>query len=213
MNPTGSPNQALQRTAPAVDELGVVRRFLALTIMKAIILALFTFLAVSSATFALDAAKGFETDSVVLYQPNSVLQARLGSVTDLAAYIKQVQAACSEFFATATNPENFHIVVAVRPGNRSRVWFISSVLPATDFSRDPLRKKLEAISPCDVRSGPVAFAIAAKLAGGNGKIPKGGEKDFRPPIPKEWSDAQIAKNSGPVPDCYLDVIWPDKPTK
>jgi hypothetical protein len=178
--------------------------------MKAIFLTLFACLAFSSAGFALDAAKGFTTDNIVLYQPDEVLQARLGSIADLASYIKGLQAACAEFFADTGKPETLHIVVAVRPGKRSKVWFISSVLPAADASREPLRKKLEAIPPCDVRNGPVAFAISAKLAGGDGKGSKSGGNGFSPPIPKEWSDAKIGKNAGPAPDCFLDVIWPDK---
>jgi len=183
--------------------------------MKAIFYAVLTYLVVSSGALALDTAKGFATDNVVLYQPDDDLRERLpgGDVTDLANYIKQIQAVCTKFFATTTKPENFTIVVAIRPGKRSRVWFISSTLPPTDLSREPLRKKLDAISACDVRGGPVAFAIVAQLAGGNGKIPKASDKDFSPPIPKEWSDAQLPKNPGPLPGCYLDVIWPDKPNK
>jgi hypothetical protein len=180
--------------------------------MKVAFYAVLTYLVVSSVAVALDVAKGFTTDNVVLYQPDDDLRERLpdGDVTGLADYIKQIQSICTEFFAATTKPENFTIVVAVRPGKRSRVWFISSTLPATDSSRDPLHKRLGALSPCVVRSGPVAFAIVAKLAGGSGKIPKASDKDFSPPLPKEWSDAPLPKNPGPLPDCYLDVIWPDK---
>jgi len=177
--------------------------------MKTLLFSLITCLAVSSAALALDTTKGFQTANIALYQPNDVLQARTRSVEDLAAYIKQIQAVCTEFYANDTKPENLHIVVAVRPGKRSRVWFISSTAP-NDASRDPLRKKLEAIPPCDAHGGPIAFTISAALAGGAGKIFTGEDKDFSPPIPKEWSDAKIGKNSGPVPDCYLDIVWPDK---
>jgi hypothetical protein len=179
--------------------------------MKAIFFAIFTLLAASSPVLALDTAEGFETDHVVLYQPDEVMQARLGAVADLANYVKQLQAVCTEFFATTKTPETLHIVVAVRPGKRARVWFVSSTRPAPDAQREPLRKKLEAIPPCDVHDGPVAFAISAKLAGGDGKNPKG-DKDFKTPIPKEWQDAATAtgKERVLVPDGLLDLIWPDK---
>src|SRR5262245_12116100 len=103
-----------------------------------------SFLTLSLSAFAADAPKGFETDNVVLYQPNEVLEARLAAVDDLAGYIKKLQAVCTEFFATAATPETLNVVVAVRPGKRSRVWLVSSTRPAPDAERDPLRTKLEA---------------------------------------------------------------------
>ena len=179
--------------------------------MRAIFFAIFTLLAASPPVFALDTAEGFETDHVVFYLPEDVMEARVGSVADFANYAKQLQAICTEFFATTKTPETLHIVVAVRPGKRARVWFVSSTRPTPDAQREPLRKKLEAIPPCDVHDGPIAFAISAKLAGGDGKTPKGG-KDFKTPIPKEWQDAAIAtgKERVLVPDGLLDLIWPDK---
>ncbi len=177
--------------------------------MKATLFAVLTLLAASLAAVALDTPKGFETDNIVLYQPNQALQARVSAVADLANYIKQLQAVCAEFFATTNTPETLHIVVAIRPGKRARVWFVSSTHPAPDPTREPLRKKLEAVTPCDVHDGPVAFAISAKLAGGDGKNPKG-DKDFKPPVPKEWQDATKGKESVLVPDGFLDLIWPDK---
>jgi hypothetical protein len=176
--------------------------------MKAILFATLTLLVGSLPALPLDAPKGFETDNVVLYQPNEALQARVGSVADLANYIKELQAVCAEFFVATATPETLHVVVAIRPGKRSRVWFVSSTRPAPDPQREPLLKKLEAVQPCDVRDGPVAFAISSKLAGGDGKNPKG-DKDFKPPIPKEWQDAAKGKEGVLVPDGFLDLIWPD----
>jgi len=170
---------------------------------------IFSLLGVSLPILALDTPKGFETDNVVLYQPNETLQARMDAAGDLAHYIKQLQAGCTEFFATNKTPETLHIVAAVRPGKRARVWFISSTRPAPDAQREPLRKKLEAIAPCDVHGGPVAFAITAKLAGGDGKNAKR-DKDFKPPIPKEWQDAAKGKEGVVVPDGFLDLVWPNK---
>ena len=84
--------------------------------------------------------------------------------------------------------------MAIRPGQGSRVWFVSTTRPAPDKEREPLRKKLEAVVPCTVHDGPVAFALSAKLAGGDGKNPKD-SKDYKPPIPKEWADAAKGKNT------------------
>jgi hypothetical protein len=180
--------------------------------MKAILFAVFTLLGASSPVLALGTAEGFETDGIVLYQSDEVMGTRIGAVADLANYVKQLQAVSTEFFATTKTPETLHIVVAVRPGKRARVWFISSTRPEPDAQREPLRKKLEAIPPCDVHDGPVAFAITAKLTGGDGKTPKGDKGFLKTLIPKEWQDAVIAtgKETVLVDDDLLELIWPDK---
>jgi len=153
--------------------------------------------------------EGFETDHIVFYLPDEVMGARVDAVADLASYMKQFQAVCTEYFATTKTPETLHIVVVVRPGKRARVWFVSSTRPAQDAQREPLRKKLEAVPPCDVHDGPISLAICAKLAGGDGKTTQP-DKDSGTPIPKEWQDAVTAtgKETVLVPD-LLDLIWPD----
>jgi hypothetical protein len=174
--------------------------------MKAILVAICTVLS-ASPVLALDLAKGFESYHVALYQPDDVLQARVGVVAALTNYIEQLRGICTEYFATTTTPETLHIVVAVRPGKRARVWLVSSTRREPEAQREPLRKQLEAIPPCEVHGGPIAFAISAKLAGGDGQIPK----EDRTPIPKEWQDAVTAtgREGGPVPDGVFDLIWPD----
>ena len=106
--------------------------------MKAICFTIFTLLAASSPVLALGTAEGFETDHVVFYLPEEVMEARVGSVGDFVNYAKQLQAICTEFFTTTKTPETLHIVVAVHPGKRARVWFVSSTRPAPDAQREPL---------------------------------------------------------------------------
>jgi TonB family protein len=152
--------------------------------------------------------KGFAVDNIVLYQPNDVLVQRLSGADQLAAYIKQLQAVLIDYFKDATTPETFHTIVAVRPGNLSRIWFVSSTRNGASMYLDSLQQKLEAIKPVDVKDGPIAFAISGSIAGGDGKKPKS-DKNFQPPIPREWQDA--GKDLKPpvlVPDGYLDVVWP-----
>ena len=151
------------------------------------------------------AAKGFAVRNIVLYQPNDVLKMRLSGPDDLAAYIQKLQAILTDYFQNATTPETLDIVVAVRPGNLSRIWFIPS---SKSGILAPLREKLDAVRPMDVREGPVAFAISANLAGGDGRdSSKGGS--YQLPVPKEWRDA--AKELKPpilMPDGFLNVVWP-----
>jgi hypothetical protein len=159
--------------------------------------------------FAFEAAKGYEVDHIVLYQADPVLQMRLSSAEELAAYIKRLNEACAAVFTPLHRPETLDIVVMVRPGKRSRVWLISSRRQAGDAELETLRSKLEGVPPVEVAVGPVAFAISAKIAGGDSKHPPAGP-DSRPPIPKEWQDA--AKGNAPmipISDDYLNLVWPD----
>jgi hypothetical protein len=81
--------------------------------MKKVLIVFIAALAGLSRLLASEAVKGFETESVVLYQSDSVLRERLLSAENLAGYIKRLQGACAEFFATADTPETLHIVVAL----------------------------------------------------------------------------------------------------
>ncbi|HEX4962133.1 MAG TPA: hypothetical protein VF173_14960 [Thermoanaerobaculia bacterium] len=151
--------------------------------------------------------KGFETDHLVLYQPDPVLRERVPGTSALADYIKRLQAVCTAYFATTATPETLHVIVALKPGKQSRVWFVSSTHAPDDKAREPLRAKLEAVTPLEVRSGPVAFAISGKIAGGDGKD----GDEHQPPMPKEWQEA--AKSAKDpllvIPDGILKLIWPD----
>lgn len=144
---------------------------------------------------------GFETTNITLYQPDELVQKRLPGAGHLAAYIEQLQNVAGETFAETTKPASLQIVVAVRPGRKSRVWLTGSALEAKTL--EDLRKKLEAIPPLEVRDGPVAFAVSGKIAGGavtEGEIP----------MPQEWQDA-VKKLPQPVmiPDGLLDTVWPE----
>ena len=154
------------------------------------------------------ARPGFESHNIVLYQPEDVLDARVGAVDDLARYIKQLRGVCTRYFAAADTPETLAVVVAIRPGRHAHVWFISSVRPGADPRRESLRHELEAVPPCEVRQGPVALAITATVAGGDGKDLTG-DKGSKAIIPREWQDAANGKEGLLVPDGFLDLVWPD----
>lgn len=150
---------------------------------------------------ALAATPGFQTEQIVLYQPHYVFDERMPDSSKLADYIKRLQDVCQRFFANTTKPETLDVVVAVRPGRQSRVWFVSSVQSAPDESRKSLRRDLEKVTPCSVTGGAIAFAIAARIAGGDGKQ----RKDI--PMPIEWQRAAQRKTDIVIPDGILDAVW------
>jgi hypothetical protein len=142
----------------------------------------------------------FEREVVFLYQPDAPLRARLESANDLAAYIKRLQAAGTAFFASEQTPERLDVVVGVKPGKKVRVWLISSRRTSGDKRLILLRKKLEAIPPCNVHAGPIAFALRWTIA----ETPTAAKL----PIPKEWRDAAAGKNLS-VPDGIFARVWSD----
>lgn len=157
------------------------------------------------ATFSLAASTGFEMEQIVMYQPSDVLEERIPDSTKLSDYIKRLQDVCRRHFASATSPETLDIVVAVRPGKQSRIWFVSSGSSNSDAKRESLRKELEKVKPCEVASGSIAFAIEGKIAGGSGK------KRTDTPMPAEWQKAAADhKGNLLIPDGILDLVWPHR---
>jgi hypothetical protein len=179
---------------------------------------------------ATDASVGFDTAGVDLYLPKETAAQR-ATPEDLATYTMLLQGACADFFAQATTPEDLDIVVAVRSGQRSRVWFIASLganaTASPDAVRakletegrepfpgssapalDGLRAKLDAIVPPEVTGGPIAFAIRGRIAGGATKTPI---QPGAPPTPQEWKDVlDTIKTNQPLPfDDTLELVWPD----
>lgn len=170
-----------------------------------ILLATAAFFFSISAAPAADGAKGFQTVGVQLYLPNDAMQKRVPNVQALATFIKAVQQICTEHFASSEIADSLAIVVAIKPGNQARYWFVSSrYTPDGDF--DTLRAKLAKIPAPTVVGGPVTFAIQSSIAGG---APKTLSKEL--PIPKEWKVAAQATNSKEplrVPDGFLKLVWP-----
>jgi hypothetical protein len=178
---------------------GVPVRIVRLSLLPIAFLA-FCLLPIFSAT-SLAANPGFETEQIVLYQPSEVLEERMADPSKLSEYIKRLRDVCQKFFATASTPETLDIVVAVRPPKQSRVWFVSSTQPKADAKREGLRRELEKVKACDVKGGSIVFAIAGKVAGGDGK------KRTDLPMPAEWQRAAKQKGSVVIPDGILDAIW------
>jgi hypothetical protein len=158
-----------------------------------------------SSLSAAHASGGFETGGIILYQTDTVLRARVPDVHVLADYTKSIEAACHEYFTKETKPAPpFHVVLAVKPGNVARVWFVTA--DARESARlDALKKKLEALPAMEVSEGPVVFAITEAETT---KVE--GYKSDGPPLPAEWQEvAKKTKEKLQVPDGILPIVWPD----
>ena len=151
---------------------------------------------------------GFEMLRVALYQKDEVLQARLASVDELAGYIKKLQETCVASLSDVTKSGALDVVVAVKPGRRSRVWFLTSTTLSPGPARlAALQTQLQAIPPPEVRNGPLALAIIGGL--GSVRRPHEAANDLPAPIPTEWAQAAKGKKNVSVPDGMLALLWPE----
>jgi TonB family protein len=156
----------------------------------------------------LDLSNGFTYDRLVMYQSSDVLFRRLPGRDDVNGYLAELRLVAHNFFLGASTPETLQIVFIAQPGRRPRFWFVSSVRAGDAPELAPLRRLLEAVAPLAVHDGPVALAIAGRVAGGDGVAPLIG-KGFTRPVPAEWKEAVGAANP-PLPvfsDEYLNLVW------
>ena len=161
------------------------------------------FLGLFAASMLFAASSKFS--NVVLYQPDGVMKERIGDVKTIAAYIQKIQIVCSTSF-TSEDSEGVDVVVVLKPGGQSRVWFVSSLPQLPDRSK--LKAAIETIAAPTVSSGPVVFALSYDLNGFTHRMPAAGK--FQPPIPAEWMEkAKGAKGPLMVPDGFIPYVWPD----
>src|SRR5215475_424127 len=86
-----------------------------------------------------DGPLGFVFTNFVLYQPESVLAARLLDRRAFLQYPGAVEEVCCSFFAGQTTPEMLDVVVVIKPGKRSRVWFVSDARSHEDARLNELK--------------------------------------------------------------------------
>jgi hypothetical protein len=178
--------------------------------MKPISLLLLGLLLGPLAASAADAPKGFDTNGVDFYLPQTATAGRV-SLDDLATYTNKLQDVCAAYFANSEAAEDLDIDVAVRPGPESRVWLVSLATPPADKRLADLRAKLLAVVPPPVHDGPVALSIHGVIAGGNDDPPT---KPGKPPqLPGDWQTVILrSRTSRPVTfDEMLNLVWNGPP--
>ena len=154
-------------------------RFLVLSVLQ---------LVCSVCTWAAEPLTNF---NVVLLQPSAVMEARVSNIDAMADYIKAVEAAAREGVAAsgATQAVGGFIVLAVKPGQKSRVWLDFDAL--LDLSiRKQITERVKAIPAFAVTEGPVVFAL--KVATWDGK-----ESKRVAPSPPEWKQ-KVKPGSKPM---------------
>ena len=138
--------------------------------------------------------------NVVLLQPGAVLEKRVPNIDAMADYIKAVEVASREavLASGATQALGGFIVLAVRPGLRSKVWLDFDALLDLEI-RKQVTDRVRAIPPFEVVEGPVVFAL--KVATWDGK-----ESKRVAPSPPEWKKA--TRNGKPLEIGKLvEKVW------
>jgi hypothetical protein len=121
--------------------------------------------------------------NVVLLQPSSVLEDRVPSIDAMADYIKAVQAASREAVLASPLKQSTSgfIVIAIRPGQKSKVWLDFDSLLDSELSKQIIGK-VTAVQPFEARNGPVVVALKVALWDGR-------ESRRVAPSPSEWKSA------------------------
>jgi hypothetical protein len=165
----------------------------------------FAFFALLWAAWA-QAAEPITKFGVVLLQPSSVLEDRVPSVDAMADYIKAIEAASRE--AVQSSPlrqaAGGFIVVAVRPGQKSKVWLDFDTLLDADMSK-LIAAKATAVQPFEARQGPVVFALKVALWDGR-------ESKRIAPSPSEWKAATKQAGRQLDIDSLIKRVWREPDT-
>jgi len=140
---------------------------------------------------------------VVLLQKGEIIEQRVeGGADAMAAYLKTLGAAETETMRAHPSqiPSAGFIVVAVRPGNRTRTWF--DFKPAlADATMAALARAVESTPTMTVTSGEIIFALRVSVW--SDKPPKA-----YAPAPQEWKDASKGMTPKPDVDTLVDKLWP-----
>ena len=159
-------------------------------------------------TAATAKAAAFDMTSVGLYQPSIAYEERVGDVKPLSDYIAALREEARRTFEAASPGPGITgaIVVAVRPGNSSRVWLVTGENVLSPTVSESLRRRLEAVPAVTVKNGPIGFAMNFNAWGGGKPIPV--PESYPIPVPQEWRDALTA-GGGYLPDDALPKAWPE----
>ena len=167
--------------------------------MRTFVVALLIWLATPLAP----AAEPVTKHGVVLLQPSTVLEERVSSVDAMAAYIKAVEVAAREaaLAAPLKQATGGFIVIAVKPGLRSKVWLDFDTLLDAETGR-LLAAGVAAVEPFEARHGPVVFALKVSTWGGR-------ESRRVAPSPAEWKSATQQAGRPLDIDSMIKRVWRD----
>jgi hypothetical protein len=147
------------------------------------------------------ATEPFTNAAILLLQPEEVIQARIKSTSDLAKYMKDIEAAAGTAMQSVfqRKPVGGFVVVALKPPGRSKAWLdLDSPMP--EPTQAALRNAIESVPPPKVQDGIVVFAFKASLWGGR-------PPTRAAPAPEEWK-AEAARHAQKLEvGALVEQVW------
>ncbi len=147
------------------------------------------------------AAQPLVNAGAVLLQPEEVLRARIASPGAFADYMQGVEAAASQALQAAfqRTPAGGFVVLALRPGNRSKAWLdVEAGMPAA--TQQAVVQAIEALRAPDIKAGVVIVAIKASFWGGR--------PPSRPaPAPAAWKEQAARMGRKANIEELIDALW------
>jgi len=149
------------------------------------------------------AAEPITKFGVVLLQSSVVLEERVPSVDAMADYIKAIEVASRQVVLASPSRQSTggFIVIAVRPGQKSKVWLDFDTLLDSEVGKQ-LVTQVTAVQPFEARQGPVVFALKVGLW-------EGRESRRVAPSPPEWKAATKQAGRPLDVDTLIRRVWRD----
>ena len=150
------------------------------------------------------AVEAYALEGLLLLQPEQVLRERvIDGAAAMTDYVRAIGTAADQVISAAPQPQRAtsgYIVLAVRPGGRSKVWLdLWPRLPAR--TEQELTAALGKVPPFAVARGSVVFALSISTWGA-------APTTQSQPRPDEWTRA-LRELGGPAhSEAVVDAVWP-----
>jgi hypothetical protein len=174
--------------------------------LRSILVSLSLLVACSAA--ATDPGPGFASGTIVLLQPDWEIGERtIGGADALANYIEALFAAAEQEASehAAVVPTSGVLVVAVRPGGRSRIWIEYGDNPQPEAMSSALLTRLHEVPAVPISEGTISFLVNFDLWGG-GKPLTSRERPVFAPLP--WREAAGRLGGSADTESIIDELWP-----
>jgi hypothetical protein len=164
---------------------------------------LFIFVTLLVTTAWCEAQSPFEQKGITILQTEEVFFGRVSGMNAFEVYVTELVDGVDKAVGKLpkSSPTGGFLVVAVKPGGRSRVWL--DLPPGlTAEASNAIQEAVQRVYPMPVKNGVALFAIKISLWGG--EVPKG-----MVPRPAAW-EAEGEKVGGPIELGDLVMrVWPD----
>lgn len=150
-----------------------------------------------------EAQQPFEQKGITILQTEQVFFGRVLGMSSFEVYVKELVDGVDKAVGKLpkSTPTAGFLVVAVKPGGRSRVWL--DIPPGlSEEASNAIQEAAQQVYPMPVKNGVALFAIKISLWGG--EVPQG-----MVPRPQAW-EAEGEKAGGPIELGDLVMrVWPD----